>query len=228
MMTIHLCNSITNLKIADMTRIAFFSQKELLSDSLALMLNIEEDMEVSYTTSDYKDLLHQSKKSEFDISLFIDSLDTTKGLREISQYCCAHPKTKVLILSSMDNRAQVRETYLVGAAGYVSTRTPRLELISAIKTVANGQQYFGKEAVKALMESGSHAAPSIQQIIQLTNREKEVVLLILEEKSSAEIAALLNISKGTVESHRHNIKKKLKVRSSIGVVKYAIRTGLAA
>ena len=192
------------------------------------MLNIEADIEASYTTYDFNNLIRQSKERQVDVVLFIDCHDHPNGLKEIAKFCSTVPQTKVLALSSIDDRSKVRETYLVGAAGYVSTYTPRSELMTAIKTVASGQQYFGKEAVKALIDNDTIGATNIHQITKLTNREKEIVLLILEEKSSAEIAAILNISQGTVESHRHNIKKKLKVRSSIGVVKYAIRTGLAA
>ena len=160
-----------------MTRIAIFSRKELLADSLALMLNIEADIEASYTTYDFNNLIRQSKERQVDVVLFIDCHDHPNGLKEIAKFCSTVPQTKVLALSSIDDRSKVRETYLVGAAGYVSTYTPRSELMTAIKTVASGQQYFGKEAVKALIDNDTIGATNIHQITKLTNREKEICLL---------------------------------------------------
>ncbi len=211
-----------------MTRIAIISQKTLLVDSLSLMLNIEKQLEVSFTTHDYNALLQKTSQVNFEVVIFMDSLENPGSLKAISDFCVRHKKTKVLIISDNENHSLIRESYLVGSSGYVSTSESRLELIKAIDTVAKGEQFFGKVAINALVARDIYAVQDEHQITQLTSREKEIVLLILEEKSSGEIATLLHISQGTVESHRHNIKKKLKVRSSIGVVKYALRIGLTA
>jgi len=101
----------------------------------------------------------------------------------------------------------------------------REELEKAIHTIAAGQLHFGQEVMKTLLQSNENDGQA-ERIKHLTKRELEIVKLIVQEYSSAEIAEQLFISLGTVETHRHNIFKKLNVKNSIGVVKFALKYNL--
>lgn len=211
-----------------MIRIAIVGHQPIFLDSISLLLNIQDTLEVSFTTTKAKELLDQVKSQSFDIIIMDDQVEDMECLKMVTELRKRRKKMKVLILSDGRNPRFVRDSYLTGSSGYITKNETREDLLEAIETVAQGKHFFGRQAIEAMIAEPSATSQTVNCSKGLTKRETQIVDLLVDEKSSIEIASLLHISPGTVETHRHNILKKLNVKSTIGVVKYALRAGLAS
>ena len=136
--------------------------------------------------------------------------------------------TKVLILSMHANEAYVIEALKKGASGYLLKDTTAVELTQAIRMVAAGQRYlstpFSERAISAYIERAKTG--SLDPYDTLTGREREILQLVAEGLSTAEISERLSISTRTVEAHRANLNRKLDIHSHADLIRFAIRKGL--
>lgn len=127
---------------------------------------------------------------------------------------------KVLVLSSLDDKYTIQLMVNAGVEGYLIKSDSIVDILNAVDQILDGNAYFSIE-VQSKLENTENA-------VVLTNREKEVLGVILEEKSTKEIAEILNISEKTVEMHRGNLFQKLDVKNVAGLVKKAILLNLLA
>jgi DNA-binding NarL/FixJ family response regulator len=141
-----------------------------------------------------------------------------------------YPSVKVLMLSVSEEAEMIREAFQAGVWGYMMKRAGKAELQKAILTIANGQRYFSESVVFELMRLGLTDNIPKEEIFtefnQITEREIDIIRLIANELSSVEIAEKLFIAPKTVETHRHNILRKLGVKNTVGIIKYAIKNGI--
>ena len=149
----------------------------------------------------------------------MDGLEATRRIHK------EHPKVKVLILTQYDNKEYMLSSVKAGAAGCVPKRAVASELISAIRIVHEGDSYLYPSVAKVLIKD------YLQKMEQdpyerLTNREREVLKLVAEGRTSRDIAGLLCISTKTVLGHRTKVMEKLDIHNRTELVKYAIRKGL--
>jgi DNA-binding NarL/FixJ family response regulator len=151
----------------------------------------------------------------------MNGLEATRHLAE------AYPDVRVLILSLYSAEEQVRQALEAGAAGYVLKDADAAELEFAVRAVAGGQTYLtprvSKQVVVGYLRRG-HRERSSEPI--LTPRQREVLQMIAEGKSTKEIARILNISVKTVETHRTQLMDRLDIHETAGLVRYAMRAGL--
>ena len=139
------------------------------------------------------------------------------GLEATRQICTAAPTTAVLILSMHESEELIRETLAAGARGYILKSDAGAALVDAVTALATGNTFF-TAGISPHARTGDPAEPAA-----LTPREREVVQLAAEGRSSKEIAVTLGISVKTCETHRTNILRKLGLRSISDLVRYAIR-----
>lgn len=130
------------------------------------------------------------------------------------------PSARILMLSMHDSREYISTSVMYGAAGYILKDVATEEIVAAIERVAAGGTYFSSGVRDALLENASTHLPA------LTTREQDVLLMIARGKSNRDAALALEISEHTVETHRKNIKKKLGIASTAGLIRYAIENGL--
>lgn len=138
----------------------------------------------------------------------------------------AYPEIKVLILSMYDSAPMIREALAAEADGFVIKNTGKEDLLTGLQTIANNGHYYSKAIVPILMSQTEKTKKQIILKEQLSEREIEVLTLILKEKTSEQIATTLNISKKTVDNHRASILNKTGYASTVGLVKYALSIGL--
>jgi DNA-binding NarL/FixJ family response regulator len=141
------------------------------------------------------------------------------------------PQTRVLMLSMHDNEQYIYESLKAGAKGYILKSAAVQELMKGIREVAAGRNYVSPSLASTVMDDYVRRAKGTRapsDIHKLTAREREVLQLMAEGKSSAEIAGRLYISVRTVETHRHNIMEKTTIRSVAGLTRFAIRHGLCS
>ena len=127
---------------------------------------------------------------------------------------------RVLMLSMHDSREYISTSVMYGAAGYILKDVATEEIVAAIETVAAGGTYFSSGVRDVLMEGASG------RLKALTTREQEVLLLIARGKSNRDAALALDIAERTMETHRKNIKRKLDIATTAGLIRYAIDNGL--
>lgn len=138
-------------------------------------------------------------------------------------------RSKVLMLTAMENRSAVEDALRSGAVGYVVKTASSKELLEAIDVVREGRSYLSPSAAHHLVNAISHPGDSSGPGSgSLTNRERQVVQLIADGLSSKEIAVQLGVSHKTVESHRASVMEKLDIHKASSLVRYAIREGLVA
>jgi DNA-binding NarL/FixJ family response regulator len=151
------------------------------------------------------------------------------GVEAARQIRAAMPDVRVIMLSMYADQQYVFESLKAGANGYVLKGSAFQELLTAINTVMGGKNYISPALSDTVMTDYVRRAQGEQrdtELDKISGREREVLQLIAEGKSSAEVAELLHISVRTVDTHRHNIMTKIDVHSIAGLTKFAIRHGL--
>lgn len=203
---------------------------QVLIDGILAVLKTNPKFEVvGYSLNGMNLVEHvcQNKTDVLIMDINMPQKDGIEVLKEFSEkgYCC-----KVIILSSYDDFKLIKEVLKLGASGYLSKQCAGDSIIEAIESVASGKEYFSKNIQDKifssfsgnLVESESYDTPTSL----LTDRELEILKLISLEYSGKEIGEELFISANTVETHRKNLLKKLNVKNTIGLVKYALKNKL--
>lgn len=159
-----------------------------------------------------------------DISMSEGSgIETTRRIKEIQ------PDIQVLALTMHEDIHMIRNMVEAGASGYILKRTNMNEVLEAIRVVARGGKYLGRDVQEILLNNMGQPTTLSDLAVShsvLTQREKEILILIAKEMRNEEIAEKLFISERTVETHRRNMFTKTKTKSIVGLIKYAIANGL--
>jgi DNA-binding NarL/FixJ family response regulator len=159
-----------------------------------------------------------------DVVIMDFTMPELNGMEATRQIHAALPRTQVLILTMHESEELVREVLAAGARGYMLKSDAGRALVDAIQALADNKPYFTSK-VSALVLQG-YLNPTTRVNPTLTPREREIVQLVAEGKSTKEVADKLNISPKTAETHRTNIMRKLNLHSVSGLVRYAIRNRL--
>ena len=208
-------------------RIYLADDHQVLIDGILAVLKTNPKIEVvgySLNGMNLVDTVHQKKADILIMDINMPQKDGIEVLKEFSDkgFSC-----KVIVLSSYDDFKLIKEVLKLGASGYLSKQCGGDSIMEAIESVAAGQDYFSKNIQEKIFSSltGNTSASENYEIINtmLTDRELEILKLISMEYSGKEIGEELFISANTVETHRKNLIKKLNVKNTIGLVKYAIK-----
>lgn len=160
---------------------------------------------------------------QFDLILTDISMPLLSGTELCKMIKSAFPDKRVLILSMYNNPTAVKEAVLAEADGYILKNSGKQELLHAIHRIANGGTYFAQDIIPIIYNQYHKEKKQQEQLALLTSREREVLSLIVKEMTSEEIAAALFISKKTVDNHRQHLLEKTGCKSTVGLVKFAIR-----
>ncbi|HKS37449.1 MAG TPA: response regulator transcription factor [Verrucomicrobiae bacterium] len=148
------------------------------------------------------------------------------GLEAAARVSKEFPAVKIIILSMHANEEYVLQALRAGAAGYLLKDAATTELDIALQAVARGETYLSPAISKRVIESFLRQGGNPDPLAQLTPRQREILQLIAEGKSTKEIAFTLKLSVKTVETHRAQLMERLEIRDVAGLVRYAMRTGL--
>ncbi|MCB5161098.1 response regulator transcription factor [Marinomonas algarum] len=199
-------------------RVLLVDDHMLVLDGLQARLELEENIDIIATASNGADALQKAAQTQPDLVLMDVSMPVLNGLEATKRFKVEQPQVKVLMLSMHNDKEYILSLIQSGANGYVLKDVSSEELVQAISTVYQGGTYFSSGASQALFSP----ARSPKQCDELTKREVAVLKELAVGLSNKEIASALTISVRTVETHRQNIKNKLDIHSSAGLVKYAI------
>ncbi len=201
---------------------------QMLVDGLVSLLRDEARYPVAGTANNGRQAydLIAADPQRYGLLLADISMPLLTGIQLCRMVKSAHPHIQVLMLSMYDSQTSVKEAVLAEADGYILKNTSRDELLTALHRVAAGGTYFSQDVLPILYGQFQKEKAQQQERAVLSTRELEVLTLIVREKTSEEIAADLFIAKKTVDNHRANILEKTGCRSTIGLVKWALKAGL--
>lgn len=211
-----------------MTKIIIADDHQMFIDGLKSLLSTNNQIELVGEANNGKQLLELLANTSTDIVLMDVNMPEMDGVEATKQLAQNYPHIKVLMLTMFNTRDYIEKLLKAGAHGYILKNTGKEELFEAIEKVMAGESYFSKEVTERIME-GLQRKKTIEKdpmMVELTDREKEVLKLIVQEMTSNEIAEKLFISFHTVETHRKNLISKLGVKNIAGLVKYAFQQGL--
>jgi DNA-binding NarL/FixJ family response regulator len=210
------------------TRILLADDHVLVRRGLRLVLEAEPDMEVVGEAGDGAEAIALALETPADLVILDISMARMTGLQAIAEIRRRKPELRCLMLSMHENERYLYEALKAGAAGYVLKSVADRDLVNAVRAAMRGEPFVYPGAMTPLIEEYLRQArdePTIRAD-PLTPREREVLKLIAESRSTKQIAAELVISDKTVERHRENILDKLGMHDRVELTRYAIRSGL--
>ncbi|CAA9196194.1 response regulator [Flavobacterium collinsii] len=212
-------------------RIHLADDHQVLIDGLTNLLQTVENFEVVGNSQDGTTVYNDIIQSNPDILVLDISMPKKDGIEVVKELQQKDFQCKIIILSSYDDLKIIKEVMKLGAKGYLTKKCAGENIIEAIEAVYQGQEYFCDSVREKIFNIFSHNNPKLNKNIQVENpilsaREIEIITLIALEHSGKEISEQLFISINTVETHRKNIMKKLQLKSTIGLVKYALKNNL--
>ncbi len=205
-------------------QILIVDDHQILLDGIEAMLHGVGDFKVVGKCSDGNTALSFLNENPVDILLTDLYMPKMTGMELTQKVKKRFPNVKVLALSVSYDVSIVHDLIDAGISGFIIKTIGRDELIEAIKTIAQGNIYFSREVSNEILRSLSNRTE--EEVYHLTEREIEIVKLIAQEFSNAEIANKLCISERTVETHRKNIYRKTNTKTIVGLIKYAVEQKL--
>jgi DNA-binding NarL/FixJ family response regulator len=214
----------------DPYRVVVADDHNMFRQGLKRILSEKVDLEVVGEVGDGLELLNLLNQSIHTPDLFIldISMPNLRGIEAIQEIKTIRPNAKILILTMHKEKEYFYQAISAGADGYLLKEDADTELFSAIETIRRGRVYISPVLSEESIQDWVDVARGKRELPfarSLTMREKEVLKLIAEGKSSKEIADLLFISPRTVERHRSNMMDKLDLKKTADLVKYAIQNG---
>jgi two-component system, NarL family, response regulator NreC len=209
-------------------RVLIVDDHDVVAEGLRHLIEAQPDMEVVASVRDGREAVHWTIKSAPDIVLMdsaMPELNGTEATHLIRQRC---PETKVIMVSMHSDPVHAVRALQAGASGYVLKRSAAKEVVDAIRAVRAGKRYLSEPLADTVIDqylSGSTAQDLVQR---LSSRERQVLQMLAEGKSMAEIAATLSLSQKTVETYRARMMDKLGIHDLAGLVRFAIKQGIAS
>jgi two-component system, NarL family, response regulator NreC len=208
-------------------RILLCDDHRLMREGLRAVLE-KEGQEIVGEAVNGREVVALCRQLQPDIVVMDVSMPDVNGIDATRQLMLEMPDVRVVGLSMNTDRRYLTAMFAAGAVGYLPKSSGADELMLAIRTVASGHEYRSPSVSGATVDSSSGQAPGHAVPKPLSTREREVLQLLAEGKSSKEIAAGLDIGVTTVETHRRQIMDKLGLRTIAELTKYAVKVGLTS
>lgn len=209
-----------------MTRILLVDDHALFREGIRALLRPYPDLQVVGEASDGAEALALLEELRPDVVLLDIAMPGMGGLETAPEIARRSPGTRILILSQYDNKEYVHRFLRLGVSGYVLKKAAGTELVAAIRATARGESFLDPSVAGTVIQGflGGGGEPAGHEA--LTERERQVLTLIAQGRTSKEIAEALTIAVKTVMAHRANLMEKLDLHNRTDLIRFAIRTGL--
>jgi two-component system, NarL family, response regulator NreC len=205
-------------------RILIADDHGIVAEGLKSLVEAEPAMEVIGMVADGREAVKHARESKPDVVVMDMSMPELNGADATRAILQNDPSCRVIVLSMYAEREYVRRALKAGALGYVVKRSAAKELVDAIRAVHAGQRYLSPRVADVVIEAG--ADDKDDPLARLSMREREVLQLLAEGNTGAEIAQRLSLSQKTVETYRARLVEKLGIRDLPGLVRFAIQRGI--
>lgn len=211
-------------------RIFIADDHEVVRKGLTALLQAQPDWEVIGEAADGREAVDKAQQLKPDVVILDIGMPSLNGLEATRQILKTNPQAKVLILTLHDSDQVVREVLNAGARGFLLKSDAARDLVAAVEALRRDKTYFTSKVASMVLEGylkgGTGPAPAAIGRNRLTPREREIVQLLAEGKSTKEVAVALGLSVKTAETHRSNIMRKLQLHSVSDLVLYAVRNNI--
>lgn len=210
-------------------KILLVDDHEMIRDAIKFYFKEDEDYEIAYEAANGLQALDVLEKND-DIDVMITDIKMPEmtGIQLMESVQENHPDLRVLVLSMFNEANYINKMISLGASGYVLKNTSKQNMKEALEKILQGEDYYADEVYKTIIDSIARKAPKKRLTVEvsLSDREKEVLQLIVGELSNQEIADKLFISVRTVESHKRNLLEKTGCKNIAGLTLYAVEKGI--
>ena len=210
-------------------RILVADDHEVVRKGLLALLQQQPEWQICGEASDGREAVAKAAELNPEIVILDIGMPTLNGLEATRQILKTNPDTKVLILTLHDSDQLVQDVLNAGARGFLLKSDAARDLVAAVEALRREKTYFTSKVASMVLEgylkrvTNTSVAPVRNR---LTPREREIVQLLAEGKSTKEVAVVLNLSVKTAETHRANIMRKLQFHSVSDLVLYAVRNNI--
>jgi two-component system response regulator NreC len=207
-------------------RILLADDHNVMRKGLRLLLESHADFSVVGEAADGRQAVAKAEETKPDVAVLDIAMPNLSGIEAAQRIIAQSPHTAVVVLSMHSDEGYVLRALKAGAKGYLLKDSAEGDLIAAIQAVCEGKTFFSPEISRMLVEDYVREIRSrgVEDSYELlTSREREILQLIAEGKSNKEVAASLNLSLYTVETHRRNLQDKLNLHSFAELILYAVR-----
>ena len=213
-------------------RVLVADDHEIVRKGLCSIVDEQADWEIAGEASDGREAVDKAKALRPDVSVVDVSMPGLNGLEATRQILRHDAEAKVLILTMHESDLLIREVLDAGARGYLLKSDASRELVAAVEAIRHNKTYFTARVAQMVLDGyldkkPGFAADAGQPASRLTPRQREIVQLLAEGKSSKEVAVALGLSVKTAETHRANIMRRLDCHSVSELVRYAIRNRIS-
>ncbi|HET6247239.1 MAG TPA: response regulator transcription factor [Tepidisphaeraceae bacterium] len=214
-----------------MVKILLVEDHTLVRSGIRSLLESSPDMKVVGDVGDGRRAIESCQELMPDVVLTDVEMPSINGIETARQIHAAMPDVKIIMLSMHGDPQYVFESLKAGASGYVLKDAAFTELLDAIKAVMEGRRYLSAPLADLVMEDYVRRAKGKEtgtELDKLSSREREILQLVAEGRSSGQVAEMIHISVRTVDTHRYNVMQKLGIHSIAGLTKFAIAHGLTS
>ncbi len=205
-------------------RILIADDHELVREGLRRVLESHRDWEVCAEAVNGRDAVEKAREFRPDLAILDFSMPELNGIEVTRQICRILPRTEVLVLTMHETESLVRDVLAAGARGFILKSDAGRVLVQAVETLLQHKPFFTAKVSELVLQGYLNPTQTPgDDDGSLSPRERQIVQLVAEGKSSKEVADALNISVKTVETHRANVLRKLGLRSVSDLVRYAVR-----
>ncbi|MCX8061049.1 MAG: response regulator transcription factor [Anaerolineales bacterium] len=212
-----------------MIRVFLADDHAVVRDGLRVLLESQAEIQVVGVAGDGNTAIRECLKMKPDVILMDIAMPSINGIEATAQILAHNPHARVIILSMHDSREHILRALRAGARGYLLKESAGDEVIQAVRSVAEGNLYLSQQITERIVEDYLNLQEQVEKqdpLEKLSERERQVLRLVAEGKSSAEIAKMLFLSVKTVETYRSRIMEKLEIADLPGLVKFAIQHGV--
>jgi DNA-binding NarL/FixJ family response regulator len=208
-------------------RVLVADDHEVVRKGLCSLIKEHPGWEVAAEAADGREAVEKTRELKPDVTVMDISMPSMNGLEATRQIVKEHPHTKVLVLTMHESDPMIRDVLDAGARGYLLKSDAGRDLVTALEALRRDKTFFTSKVSQVVLDGYLRRDFEPSEVDtrrgRLTPRQREIVQLLAEGKSSKEVAVALNISVKTAETHRANIMRRLECHSVSELVRYAIR-----
>lgn len=205
-------------------RVVLVDDHKIVRDGIKLMIRQHPGVEVVAEAENGKEVIEICSKENIDLVIMDINMPQMDGIEATGRIKSNYPEIKILALTMSNDNVHIRKMIQAGVSGYIMKSSGTVELREAIDTIMDGKHYFSDEAAKSIMMDlvKNKGVAKSNEPVSITDREIEILELIVKEFTNQEIADKLFISPRTVDAHRRNLLQKTGARNTAGLVRYAL------
>jgi len=209
-------------------RVLIADDHGVVAEGLRSLIEAQADMKVVALVEDGREAVRRTMESSPDVVLMDIAMPVLNGTEATRVIRERRPQTRVIMLSAYTDPVHVYRALQAGAAGYIAKKSVAKEVVDAIRKAHEGRRHLSGQLTESLIDHVAHKAASEEPLQRLSSRERQVLQLLAEGHSIAQIAKALSLSPKSVETYRARLMGKLHIRDLASLVRFAIQQGVTA